>query len=373
MRQSFAALLCAAMSLAAVSASSIAAHAPATAPGPAHAPDAPADHLGVDVTAEKLLAHIRDLPTKRAAWGDEAHKRGLRETEAVLVQKLREMGHEPVLQPVDHIGSRRGGDGDDGTAARHEPWNNIIVEIPGSTRPEEVLLWGAHFDAVPGSPGADDNGTGVATLLEAARVLKGRTPRRTVRLAFFNLEEVGLVGARAYAASVRERLENHDHPEHEKIVGMVSMDMLGYFSDEPGSQRSPIPESRLFKPPTVADFIAMAGLLRHRHFSQALDKAMRRAEPTLKTVVVDFLPIAPPDLLRSDHAPFLGLGVPAVLVTDTANFRSAHYHKPTDTIETLDVERFTITARAMIGALGELAGVGEGELIELSPPARDAE
>lgn len=338
------------------------AQAPATPPEPAQAPPAAAP-ITASVTPDTLLAHIRDLPIKRAAWGDDAHKKGLREAETQLVRKLRELGYEPMLQSVDHIGGRGG----DKEAMPQEPWNNVIVEIRGTTRPGEVLLWGAHFDAVVGSPGADDNGTGVATLLEAARVLKGRPMQRTVRLCFFNLEEVGLVGARAYAQHLQPRLEDKAHPEHEQIVGMVSMDMLGVYSDKPDSQKSPIPESRFFKPPTTADFIAMGGILRHRRFSQALDKAMRAAEPTLKTVVVDFLPIAPPDLLRSDHAPFLALGAPAVIVSDTANFRSPHYHKPTDTIETLDAERFAVTARAMIAALHTLAGPEGGELIDLAP------
>lgn len=359
MRLTPAALLLASLTAAAVAPSSL---AQATAPAAA-VPVAAATTR--DITAERLLQHIRDLPTKRAAWGDDAHKKGLRETEAQLVRKLRDLGHEPMLQSVDHLGGRGG----DKEAMPQEPWNNVIVEIRGTTRPGEVLLWGAHFDAVVGSPGADDNGTGVATLLEAARVLKGRPMQRTVRLCFFNLEEVGLVGARAYAQHLQPRLEDKAHPEHEQIVGMVSMDMLGVYSDKPDSQKSPIPESRFFKPPTTADFIAMGGILRHRRFSQALDKAMRAAEPTLKTVVVDFLPIAPPDLLRSDHAPFLALGAPAVILSDTANFRSPHYHKPTDTIETLDAERLAVTARAMIAALHTLAGPEGGELIDLTPPA----
>ena len=341
--------------------------APAVSTAPVANPVAPA--ITADITADRLLQHIRDLPTKRAAWGDEAHQQGLRETEAQLVKKLQAMGYEPLLQSVDHLGGR----GRDREAVPREPWNNIIVEIPGAGREKEVLLWGAHFDAVVGSPGADDNGTGVATLLEAARVLKDRRMQRTVRLCFFNLEEVGLVGARAYAQHVQPALEDPAHPEHHAIVGMISMDMLGFYSDKPDSQKSPIGESRFFKAPTVADFIGVAGVLRHRRFSQALDKAMRAAEPTLKTVVVDFLPIAPPDLLRSDHAPFLALGVPAVIVSDTANFRSPHYHKPTDTIETLDAERFAVTARGLIAALYTLAGPEGTELIDLAPPpARSA-
>ena len=319
------------------------------------------------VTAERLIAHIKALPTSRAAWGDEASKKGLRETETQIVAKLKEMGYEPVLDPVDFLGARSG----DVESMPEKPWHNIIVEIPGKTRPDEVLILSAHIDAVPGSPGADDDGTGVATVLEAARVLKDAPMQRTVRLIFFNLEEVGLVGSRAYVQRIKPDLDAKKYT----ILGMASIDMIGYYSSEPNSQKSPIPAMGKFKPPTVGDFIGTAGILAHRHFSQALDRAMHAAEPGengVKTVVVDFLPIAPPDLLRSDHAPFLAAGVPAVIMSDTANFRSAHYHKPTDTIETLDAERFAIGARSIIGAYHALAGPVGGTLIDLKPPASAA-
>lgn len=339
--------------------------APAANPAPVAKADGAAVQAGV--TADRLIAHIKALPTGRAAWGDERSKAGLRETEALLVAALKEMGYEPVLDPVDFLGSRSG----DAAAMPEKPWNNIIVEIPGKTRPEEVLILAAHFDAVPGSPGADDNGTGVATVLEAARVLKDAPMQRTVRLIFFNLEEVGLVGSRAYVQRIKPDLDAKKYT----ILGMASIDMIGYYSSEPNSQKSPIPPMGKFKPPTVGDFIGTAGILAHRHFSQALDKAMHAAEPGeqgVKTVVVDFLPIAPPDLLRSDHAPFLAVGIPAVIMSDTANFRSAHYHKPTDTIETLDAERFAVGARSIIGAYHALAGpVGEA-LIDLKPPTTAA-
>lgn len=192
--------------------------------------------------------------------------------------------------------------------------------------------------------------------------------QRTVRLILFNLEEVGLVGSRAYV----ERIKDDVADGTQKIVGMISADGIGYYTDAPDSQKSPIPAVGSFKPPTVGDFLGMAGLLRHRHFSQALDHAMRQREPALKTVVVDFLPIAPRDLLRSDHAPFLAIGVPAVILADTANFRNPHYHQPTDTVATLDKDRYTTAARAIIGALHTLAGPVGSELVDLAPPARPA-
>src|SRR6185369_13008798 len=99
-------------------------------------------------------------------------------------------------------------------------------------------LLGAHFDAVPNAPGADDNGSGTAALLEIARVLHGRTVRRTIRMVFFNLEEIGLKGSVEYVRLYKPTLD----AKKESLIGMVSMEMLGFYSDEPKSQRSPIPK-----------------------------------------------------------------------------------------------------------------------------------
>src|SRR5205823_6873781 len=108
---------------------------------------------------------------------------------------------------------------------------------PGTDLPGEVLIVGGHFDAVPDAPGADDDGSGTAAVLELARVLKGHPVRRTVRLIFFNLEEVGLKGSAEYLRSARPAFDSGK----EKLIGMLSLEMLGYFSDAAGSQKSPIP------------------------------------------------------------------------------------------------------------------------------------
>lgn len=335
------------------------------------------------VDPERLMAHVRSLPTKRAAFSDQEHRQGLLDTEALLARTLREMGHEPVLEPIDFLGSRVSeSEPKDGANEREAeskekdaPWHNVYVDLPGMAgegdAAKEWLIIGAHFDAVSRSPGADDNGSGTAALLEAARVLKDRPMQRSVRLIFFNLEEVGLVGSRAHAGRLQPLLESGEM----QVAGMVSLDMLGFYSDKPNSQKSPIPASKMFTPPSVADFIGLGGILMHRTFSQAWVKAMEASAPgdgtdpktKVKVIAVDFLPIAPPDLLRSDHAPFLALNVPAIVLSDTANFRSPHYHRPTDTVETLDVERFTTTTRAVVGAIERLAGRPGEELVVLKP------
>jgi Zn-dependent M28 family amino/carboxypeptidase len=173
---------------------------------------------------------------------------------------------------------------------------------------------------------------------------------------FFNLEEIGLKGSAEYVKKTKAKWASGE----ETIVGMVSLEMLGYFTDKPGSQRSPIPAIEgVFDPPTVGDFIAIGTTKKHAWFARRLDEEMRRAAPGLKIVAPDFLPdlpLTPPDLMRSDNGPFLWANVPAVMLTDTSNYRNPNYHRPTDTIETLDPERYTLVVRGLAGAVKAIAG-----------------
>jgi hypothetical protein len=326
-------------------------------PAPARVP--PAD----DVSQQRLMSAIAALPPERSAEGGPEGWAGLKATEDLVLARLGELGLEPGA--VD-IGWRPRFRGEGGEQPAPEPpvFRNIIVDLPGKDLPHEVLLLSAHLDAVPGTPGADDDGTGVAALLEAATILRDRPMRRTVRLVFFNLEEVGLVGSRQYALGLGKAApgageEAGAETRPETIIGMASLEMLGYFSDEPDSQKSPLPAIKgVFEPPTVGDFVAIVTTRGHAAFARRLDEQMRAGAPGLKTGITDFapdLPHTPPDLLRSDHAPFLALGIPAVMVTDTANFRNPNYHKPTDTVDTLDAERFALVVRGIISAAQSIA------------------
>jgi hypothetical protein len=136
--------------------------------------------------------------------------------------------------------------------------------------------------------------------------------------------------------------------------------MIGYFTDEPGSQRSPIPRiPGVFDPPTVGDFIAIVANQSSSPFARELDTLMRSASPELKTLLVDFIPgngRAVPDTRRSDHAPFWDMGVPAVMVTDTSEFRNQNYHEPSDTVESLELERMTLVIRGVEHAVRVMSG-----------------
>ena len=196
--------------------------------------------------------------------------------------------------------------------------------------------------------------------------------RRTVRLCLFNLEELGMVGSFYHVAQmVQARADEDDGSE--RVVGMICLDMLGYFTDEPGSQTSPIKAiPGVFEPPTVGDFIAVVGLLGHHRFNQSVVDAMVEASPGAKVWLADFSPIPLPDMMRSDHAAFLLAGVAAVMVTDTANFRNPHYHTGTDAVGTLDAARFTAVVRGLVGAVYALAGPVQAEGDDPADPTTTA-
>jgi Zn-dependent M28 family amino/carboxypeptidase len=207
----------------------------------------------------------------------------------------------------------------------HEQFDtqNVVAELRGQNRPDEVLMVGAHFDAF--YAGADDNSSGVAAMLEIARALSGRRFARTIRFIGFDLEEFGLVGSTRYAAS----------QEAEKLVTTLVFDCIGYASSEEGSQ-API----LGMPvPSVGDFVGI--IANEASAKEAMDlRALAKRFGFVKTEAV----VAPADgafpqtrdLMRSDHAPFWLRGGTAVFLTDTANFRNEAYHTDRDTADDLD-------------------------------------
>jgi aminopeptidase YwaD len=219
---------------------------------------------------------------------------------------------------------------------KHE---NVVLDLPGRQDRGFVLV-GAHYDTVPGSPGADDNGTALAVLLELARVFSTMPARRPMRLVAFDLEETDRTGSRTYAEALRQN--------REPLALMISLEMLGYRDSRPGSQHYP-PGLRHFYPDR-GDFIGLIGNLRTWPALRRLARAMRDDVPC------EFLPVPfrgriLPDTRRSDHASFWDLGYPAIMVTDTANMRNPHYHQASDRIETLDITFLTAVCRGIIKGL----------------------
>jgi Peptidase family M28 len=305
------------------------------------------------VESARLIATIESLPVPRAARGNQQSRSNLLVAQQILFDQLTALGLDPRLEPIPIDQDQLP------TDDQAQPYCNIIVDLPGTDLVHEVFIVAAHFDAVPRSPGADDNGTGVAAVLEIARILANEQHRRTIRLCLFNLEEIGLVGSIRHVQLMKEADAKRAEAAEEStqtIIGMVSLDMLGYFSDEPNSQTSPVKAvPGIFEPPTVGDFIGMVGLLGHHAFNQRLADEMTNASPTLNVELVDFLPVPFPDMMRSDHAPFLLAGIPAVMLSDTANFRNPNYHTSNDTIETIDIERFESVVIGLVGAARAIA------------------
>ncbi|MCA9541472.1 MAG: M20/M25/M40 family metallo-hydrolase, partial [Myxococcales bacterium] len=221
---------------------------------------------------------------------------------------------------------------------------NVLVERPGTDARAAAVLLGAHFDTVKGSPGADDNASGVAVVLEVARLLSGRKFRRPLRLAFFDLEEQGLLGSARYAAS-EERLDGLD--------SVVIVEMAGYCDRRKGSQRVP-PGLPAGLAPDVGDFIAAVADLEHAALLAPFRRAAGADRPPVYALPVPEKGRALPDTRRSDHSPFWDRGVGAVLITDTAELRSPHYHQPSDTPETLDPVFLTGVATVVAEAVAEL-------------------
>lgn len=236
-------------------------------------------------------------------------------------------------------------------SADNVPALNLEVEIAGRLKPEEIVVVGAHYDTVFGCPGANDNGSGIAALLELARLLADTGPLRSIRLVAFANEEPPFffsknMGSRHYAARSRKR--------QEKIVAMLSLETMGYFSDESGSQRYPFPFSLFY--PDTANFIGFVGNIRsHNLVRRATGSFRRHARFPSQGLAAPFFITG---VGWSDHWSFWQEGYPAIMVTDTAFFRYGAYHTPADTPEKLDYERM---ARVVTGLGSTILDLAEQE------------
>jgi Zn-dependent M28 family amino/carboxypeptidase len=201
---------------------------------------------------------------------------------------------------------------------------NLILALPGRRPDLAPLLVGAHYDGPPHSPGADDNATGVAVLLELARRWSTQPPHRPVWLVAFDQEEEGLAGSRALARELRSR--------GQALHLMVSLEMLGYTSS---SQRYPI-EAMGWLYGSRGDFLALVANGRALPLLPGLARRLGRHVKT-KVLPVPLGGQPLPDTRRSDHSPFWDQGYNALMATDTSFLRNPHYHQPSDTVATLDL------------------------------------
>jgi hypothetical protein len=224
-------------------------------------------------------------------------------------------------------------------------FTNVLADLPGTTRKDEIVLVGAHFDAF--YMGADDNSTGVAGVLELARILSQYQFERTIRFVGFDLEEPGDIGSGHYV----------DEFGKEKLVGAIIFDCIGYYDTKPGSQLS-IPG---LPAPSAGDFLAIIG----NDNSLPMATELHQLNDHLKFMKLMSI-IAPGDgtkaapisssLMRSDHMPFWYNGDNVLFLTDTANFRNPNYHRDTDVIDTLTPDLFRRAVQVSAVGLATWAG-----------------
>ena len=230
-----------------------------------------------------------------------------------------------------------------------EQFRNISVDIYGKERRDEIIVVGAHYDTTWLTPGADDNASGVAGLLELARLLRDKELNKTLRLIAFTNEEMPFFGRDEMGSRVAAK---RSYDRQENIIGMFSLEMIGYYKDEPGTQFYP-PVIRQFYPDT-GNFIAFVGNLSSRAFLHEAIQAFRdKAQfPSEGLAAPQWLV---PDIRRSDNSAYWYYGFPALMVTDTANFRNRNYHKSSDTYETLNYEYMARAVDGLALMLEEMA------------------
>ncbi len=226
---------------------------------------------------------------------------------------------------------------------RGKNFRNIVGRL-SAQRGASLIILGAHFDSVEGTPGADDNASGLAVLLEAARLLSRARLRSELLFCAFNLEELNMIGSTYFAKKLKAA--------EVKVDAMISLEMIGYTDPRPGSQKYPIGLSWLY--PDRGDFIGVIGNWNSSSLLRRFTRQMRQVPGLpVETLSVPGNGGLVPAVRLSDHSPFWDLGYPALMVTDTSFFRNPHYHGPRDTLDTLNLDFMAkVCAGVIRGVLG---------------------
>lgn len=262
-----------------------------------------------------------------------AHPEQLSAAREYLQDQWSQQGYTPELQKYDV-------DGQDAY--------NIEVEVTGATRPLEIVVLGAHYDSHDANPGADDNASGVAVMLATSKFFAGSRPDRTVRFVAFTNEEppyfkTEAMGSAVYARRSRDR--------DEQIVGMIALDCVGYFSDEPESQHYPWIIAALY--PSTGNFIGFVSRPRDRDVMRQAQRGFSRATDLAVEHIV--APATMPGIDWSDHWSFWQQKYPALMISDTALYRNSNYHTQNDRADTIDYPRLAKVAQGVIGSIDALA------------------
>lgn len=274
--------------------------------------------------AQRLESHVLAL-CSNPAGRNFVEKQGLNAAKQYITGQFQTSGYQVAYQDYQLSG---------------ETFSNIEVQLTGTGKPEEIVIIGAHYDAVVGSQGANDNGSAVAALLELADMLRDRQFSRTLRFVAFTNEEppnfmTADMGSNHYAKRSTARKEN--------IVAMISLETIGYYSDEPGSQHYPPPLGFFY--PDKGNFIAFVGNLRSRSLvTRSLQAFRKHASFPSEGIAA---PSIIPGISWSDQWSFWKQGYPAIMITDTAPFRYPAYHSPRDTPEKVNFKKMVYVVKGM--------------------------
>jgi Zn-dependent M28 family amino/carboxypeptidase len=281
--------------------------------------------VGSEDLQRRLEAHLRQVAQPRDPdWSPWGH----RQVEQYIQKQLSECG------PVEPFPFEANG-------RQHCNW---ILKLPGSRPGRPPILVGAHFDAAPATPGADDNASGVAVLLELARHFAADPAPSPLWLVAFDLEERGMVGSTAYARFLKQ--------QRQPLRLMLSLEMLGYRDPTPGSQDYPAGLEKLY--PNRGDYIGLIGNWPTWRDLLKLQRDFQKVGIPCCWLPAGQRGLILPATRLSDHSPFWDAGYPAVMVTDTAFLRNPHYHKLSDTLETLDLDFLSGVCRGLMQGIRSL-------------------
>jgi hypothetical protein len=303
-------------------------------PGTPHAGPLPKASPEIDLLTDVLRSHVvvlsHTIGERRVGHGD-----SLARAENYLISVARNLEKQGRMSAhLEDVGSAGGNA------------KNVVLELPGAS--PDLIIVGAHYDSAVGTPGADDNASGVASTLELARLLSASRFEKTLRFVFFANEEAPYfqnpgMGALAHARGCRHR--------NERVDAMLSLESIGYYSDSPDSQRYPWPVGLFY--PGRGDFVGFVGNLGSRSLVREAIGAFRRTTAFPSEGAA--LPGRVPGVGWSDHWAFWELNYPAIMVTGTAVFRNPHYHEATDEAATVDYVKLARVTTGIRRVIEELA------------------
>jgi len=278
---------------------------------------------------EKIVRILSHEIGRRSHYLTEA----IGKTVEYIVDEMRSYGYEPTFQDYQY---------------KKNTFRNITAEVPGVSQKKGLVI-GAHYDTIDSTPGADDNASGIAGVLELARLFAAAKPSVPLRFVAFALEEPPVfrtpyMGSHVYAEHLKETGVN--------LTGMICLEMIGFFKDDQGSQYYPAGLMKWFYPDT-GNFISMVSDLSSRGFLETVTKAFREGTD-LHVESLSTLPIVP-GIDFSDHRSFWKFGYDAIMVTDTSFYRNPNYHRASDTFDTLDYGRMAQVIEGLSSAIRKIA------------------